>query len=87
MNITSAIVSDGIIPTIMIITFNLLFDPFGTGQVVIGLVFSYMIVEQDISKALEVSGRFYCLQEGRVSLEGTPGNISRDDISRAYFGL
>lgn len=48
---------------------------------------SAMIVEQDISKALSVSSRFYCLQEGRVSLEGDSKTAKREDISRAYFGV
>lgn len=48
---------------------------------------SAVIVEQDISKALSVSTRFYCLQEGRVSLEGESGSKSREEISRAYFGV
>ena len=38
---------------------------------------SALIVEQDITRALEVSSRVYCLQEGRVSLEGDPKTISR----------
>lgn len=48
---------------------------------------SAIIVEQDISKALSVSSRVYCLQEGRVSLSGASDMVSRDDISRAYFGI
>lgn len=48
---------------------------------------SAMIVEQDITKALSVSNRLYCLQEGRVSLEGASGAVSRAEISRAYFGM
>jgi len=48
---------------------------------------SAIIVEQDISKALSVSSRFYCLQEGRVSLEGQSGGQTREEISRAYFGV
>ena len=48
---------------------------------------SAVIVEQDISKALSVSSRVYCLQEGRVSLEGASATVSRQDISRAYFGI
>ena len=48
---------------------------------------SAMIVEQDISKALAVSSRFYCLQEGRLSLEGASDRVSREEISRAYFGI
>jgi branched-chain amino acid transport system ATP-binding protein len=48
---------------------------------------SAMIVEQDISKALSVSDRAYCLQEGRVSLESTSADVSRAAISQAYFGI
>jgi len=48
---------------------------------------SAIIVEQDINMALSVSKRVYCLQEGRVSLEGLSEEVSRDEISRAYFGV
>ncbi len=48
---------------------------------------SAVIVEQDISKALQVSARVYCLQEGRVSLEDKSDAVSREDIARAYFGV
>ena len=54
---------------------------------IIGKGMSAMIVEQDISKALAVSSRFYCLQEGRVALEGISATAKREDISRAYFGI
>lgn len=54
---------------------------------IIGEGMSAIIVEQDISKALSVSSRVYCLQEGRVSLSGASDRVSRDDISRAYFGI
>lgn len=54
---------------------------------IIGGGISAVIVEQDISKALSVSDRVYCMQEGRVSLEGASDTVSRDDISRAYFGI
>ena len=54
---------------------------------IIGEGMSAMIVEQDISKALSVSSRVYCMQEGRVSLEGKSDTIERADISRAYFGI
>ena len=43
-----------------------------------------MIVEQDIAKALSVSQRVYCLQEGRVSLEGQSQTVPREEITRAY---
>ncbi len=54
---------------------------------IIGSGMSAMVVEQDIVKAVEVSDRVYCLQEGRVSLEGVSGEVSRDAISKAYFGI
>ncbi|MEQ3707823.1 MAG: ABC transporter ATP-binding protein [Tateyamaria sp.] len=46
-----------------------------------------VIVEQDITKALAVSSRVYCLQEGRVSLTGRVEDITRDQITAAYFGV
>jgi len=47
---------------------------------------SIVIVEQDIGQALKVADRIYCLMEGRVTLEGPPGTLSRDAIHAAYFG-
>lgn len=54
---------------------------------IIGGGMSAVIVEQDISRALSVSDRAYCLQEGRVSLEGTSNDLSRDAVNHAYFGI
>jgi branched-chain amino acid transport system ATP-binding protein len=54
---------------------------------IVGEGMAAIIVEQDISKALSVSRRLYCLQEGRVSLEGASETVSRDEIARAYFGV
>jgi branched-chain amino acid transport system ATP-binding protein len=45
-----------------------------------------IIVEQDITRALSVATRVVCLQEGRVALEGRPGDLDRATISAAYFG-
>lgn len=53
---------------------------------IVGGGMSAVIVEQDIAKALSVSSRVYCLQEGRVSLEGRSGDVTREAISHAYFG-
>ncbi len=47
---------------------------------------SVIVVEQDISQALAVADRVYCMMEGRITLEGRPDAISRDDIHAAYFG-
>ncbi len=48
---------------------------------------SAIIVEQDISKALEISDRVYCLQEGRIALFGDSKQLTRQEISKAYFGI
>jgi len=46
-----------------------------------------LIVEQDIERSLAVADRFYCLLEGRVSLVGCPGEVTRDQVIKHYFGL
>lgn len=47
---------------------------------------SVVIVEQDVSVACRVSTRLYCLQEGRVTLQGPSAALERAQISEAYFG-
>jgi branched-chain amino acid transport system ATP-binding protein len=47
---------------------------------------SVVLVEQDISQAVAVSDRLYCLQEGRISLEGSSSELARTEVSAAYFG-
>ena len=73
-------ISLGLAPVIIKDIYQALPDIVGGGM-------SAVIVEQDIAKALSVSSRVYCLQEGRVSLEGMSKTLSREDISRAYFGV
>ena len=46
-----------------------------------------LLVEQDIRQAMTVADRVYCLQEGRVSLEGRPQDLTQEQISQAYFGV
>ena len=48
---------------------------------------SLVIVEQDIVQALKTARHVYCLQEGRVSLEGDARTLTRETISAAYFGV
>ncbi|WP_299203702.1 ABC transporter ATP-binding protein [uncultured Amphritea sp.] len=48
---------------------------------------SVVIIEQDVMVAQRCSQRLYCLQEGRVSLEGASEALTRDQISQAYFGI
>ena len=46
-----------------------------------------VIVEQDVAMAKQVSQRIYCFQEGRVALQGRSDQLSREQISQAYFGV
>jgi branched-chain amino acid transport system ATP-binding protein len=46
-----------------------------------------VLVEQDVSRSLQVADRVYCLLEGRVSLSGRPSGLTHEQISRAYFGV
>ena len=46
-----------------------------------------VIVEQDISRALEASTRFYCFQEGRVALTAACRGFDQEALTSAYFGL
>ncbi len=46
-----------------------------------------LVVEQDVQHVLTVADRVACFLEGRISLQGAPGEISSDDITAAYFGI
>lgn len=46
-----------------------------------------MIVEQDITRALSMSSRVFCLMEGRIALEGRTADVTHDQITKAYFGV
>jgi branched-chain amino acid transport system ATP-binding protein len=48
---------------------------------------SLIIVEQDIVQALQAAAHVYCLQEGRVALQGKAAEMTRESISTAYFGV
>ena len=48
---------------------------------------SAVIVEQDIGQALKIADHVYCLLEGRVALSGAAGEITREAIAAAYFGV
>jgi len=45
-----------------------------------------LIVEQDLSAALQAADRVYCFMEGRVTLEGRPADLTHEAIRKAYFG-
>lgn len=48
---------------------------------------SLVVVEQDVVQALKAAQQIYCLQEGRVALQGAAGNVTREAIAAAYFGV
>jgi branched-chain amino acid transport system ATP-binding protein len=48
---------------------------------------SLIVVEQDIAQALKAAGQVYCLQEGRIALQGSARELTRESISAAYFGV
>ena len=54
---------------------------------VVGEGTAVVIVEQDVMRAMAVSRRLYCLQEGHVSLEGPSASLKPDAIKAAYFGV
>jgi branched-chain amino acid transport system ATP-binding protein len=46
-----------------------------------------ILVEQDLGRAMAVAGRIICMLEGRVVLDSSAADLSRDRITEAYFGL
>jgi branched-chain amino acid transport system ATP-binding protein len=47
-----------------------------------------LLVEQNVTVALELARRGYILDEGRIAAEGAPAELlARDDIRRVYLGL
>jgi len=46
-----------------------------------------VLVEQDVGRALAVSSRVVCMLEGRLVLEGPARDVTREQVTGAYFGL
>ncbi len=46
-----------------------------------------VLVEQDLTRAASVADRVVCMLEGRIVLEGARGELTREQITEAYFGL
>lgn len=46
-----------------------------------------VIIEQDIHQAVAMSTRVYCLLEGKVSLSARSSEISKEKLTKAYFGV
>jgi branched-chain amino acid transport system ATP-binding protein len=46
-----------------------------------------VLVEQDLSRALSVAREVVCLLEGRVVLRAPTAQVTREQVTEAYFGL
>jgi branched-chain amino acid transport system ATP-binding protein len=46
-----------------------------------------VLVEQDIKRSMKTADDVYILQEGRVVLQGKPGEMTEDRVKKAYFGI
>jgi branched-chain amino acid transport system ATP-binding protein len=46
-----------------------------------------VLVEQDLARALSVARRVVCMLEGRVVLRADTADVTREQVTEAYFGL
>jgi branched-chain amino acid transport system ATP-binding protein len=46
-----------------------------------------ILVEQDVTRAMSVADRVICMLEGKAVLEGKAKELTRDQVTEAYFGL
>ncbi|MBR0896748.1 ABC transporter ATP-binding protein [Bradyrhizobium tropiciagri] len=46
-----------------------------------------ILVEQDLGRSLDLANRVACMLEGRIVLQAEAANITRDQITDAYFGV
>lgn len=72
-------VSLGLAPIVVQRIYATLPDLVGSGITV-------LVVEQDVGQALRAADRVHCLLEGRTTLTGRPGELTRAEIEVAYFG-
>ncbi len=56
-------------------------------QTLLGTGATALLVEQDLSRAMRVADRVVCLLEGRVVLAGRSAELTRGQVTEAYFGL
>lgn len=54
---------------------------------IVGSGTTVLLVEQDVGQAMKFADRVTCMLEGRLVLEGAPGEISQEAIFAAYFGV
>lgn len=48
---------------------------------------TFILVEQEIRRSLKYADYSYVLVKGRVVMEGRSGELSREEVSDAYFGI
>jgi branched-chain amino acid transport system ATP-binding protein len=46
-----------------------------------------IVVEQDVKRSLKVSDFAYILQEGKITLKGSPRYFTEETVKKAYFGI
>lgn len=46
-----------------------------------------VLVEQDVKRSLKVADYAYILQEGKITLKGSPRHFTEATVKKAYFGL
>jgi branched-chain amino acid transport system ATP-binding protein len=56
-------------------------------EAIVGGGTTVVLVEQDLGRALSVASRVACMLEGRIVLEGAAGEVTREQVVEAYFGL
>jgi branched-chain amino acid transport system ATP-binding protein len=73
-------VSLGLAPVVIKRIYEAMAQLVGSGHTI-------LVVEQDVQHVLSVADRVACFLEGRISLEGKPGDLSSEAITAAYFGM
>ncbi len=46
-----------------------------------------VLVEQDLARAMNVASRVICMLEGTIVLDRPANGVTREEVTRAYFGL
>jgi branched-chain amino acid transport system ATP-binding protein len=55
-------------------------------RTLIALGLTVLLVEQDLARVMKVAGRAICMLEGGIVLDRPVAELSRDEITDAYFG-
>ncbi|MGH2835989.1 MAG: ABC transporter ATP-binding protein [Solirubrobacteraceae bacterium] len=62
-------------------------DVYASLRSVVGDGMTVLLVDQDFTRAASISDRVVCMLEGRFVLEGAASDLTREQITEAYFGL